>query len=89
MKRNFNKRKRLTDWLRKPEKTKKSIHEQISETIAERKRILPEWEKLFLEEDRKGTKDIHLQLKETISEFKRARRQHERFFITNQNKKAA
>ena len=67
---------------------KKNIHEQIEETIAERKRILPEWGKLFLA---KGLvkKDIHMQLKETISEFKKEMKRHERFFIPDQNKKAA
>jgi len=67
---------------------KKNIHEQIEETIAERKRILPEWEKLFL---LKGAvkKDIHMQLRETISEFKRSMKRHERFFLSDQNKKAA
>lgn len=76
-------------WLSKPKKSKKSIHEEIEETITERNRILPEWEKLFLEEDVTMKKDIHLQLKETISEFKNAMKQHESFFISNQNKRAA
>jgi len=64
----------------------KSIHQQIEETIAERKRILPEWEKLFLEKD--SPKDIHAQLKETIAGFKQAMKQHENFFSPN-HKKAA
>jgi len=67
---------------------KKSIHEQIEETIAERKRILPEWEKLFLAKGL-AKKDIHMQLKETISEFKKSMKKHESFFLSDQNKKAA
>ena len=89
MKRKNNKKERFITWLSKPKKTKKTIYEEIEETIAERKRILPEWEKLFREEDVAMTKDIHLQLKETISEFKKAMKQHEGFFISNQNKRAA
>ncbi len=89
MKGKFNKKNRLMAWLSKPKKAKKSIYDQIEETIAERKRILPEWEKLFLGEDVTTKKDIHLQLQETISEFKQAMKQHEGFFLSNQNKKAA
>ena len=67
----------------------KSIHDQIAETIAERNRIIPSWEKLFLDEDKKGKKDIHSELKETISAFRKAMSRHENFFISNQNRKAA
>lgn len=83
------KKKTLAAWFTRPQNTNKNIHEQIAETIAERKRILPEWERIFLTENKPEEKDIHLQLKETISAFKKAMKQHERFFMRDQNKKAA
>ena len=89
MKRKFSGKKRLMAWLSKSKKGKKSIYEQLEETIAERNRILPEWEKLFIEENVVMNKDIHVQLKETITEFKRTMKRHEGFFLRNENKKAA
>jgi len=83
------KKKKLAAWFMRPQKIKKNIHEQIAETIAERNRILPEWEKLFADEQEPAGKDIHLQLRETISAFKKAMKEHERFFLGDQNKKAA
>ena len=83
------KRRRFGIYFFESSKPKKSILQQIDETIAERKRILPEWEKLFTEKSETTKKDIHTQLKETISEFRKAMKQHESFFMTNQNKKAA
>lgn len=83
------KKKSWAAWFTRPQEIKKNIHEQIAETIAERKRILPEWERLFLDQDQSQEKDIHLQLKETISAFKKAMKQHKGFFMTGENKKAA
>ena len=79
---------RLAIHLSKAQKNKKSIHQEIEETLAERKRILPLWEKIFLDEHPGGEKDIHTQLKETIAAFKLSMRRHKRFF-DNQNKNAA
>lgn len=50
---------------------KQDIHAQLAVTLAERKRVLPAWEKLVLQEP--AYKDIHLQLAETIAQFKRER----------------
>jgi hypothetical protein len=83
------KKMKLADWFTRPQKVKKSIHEQIAETIAERKRILPEWEKIFSPDKGEAEKDIHHQLRETIAAYKKAMKQHESFFMMDQNKKAA
>ncbi|HJS54740.1 MAG TPA: hypothetical protein VJ765_09360 [Chitinophagaceae bacterium] len=77
----------LLTWLFKQYDTRKSIHQEIEETLAERKKILVQWEKLFLSQGSEG-KDIHEQLRETITEFKRTRLQQQRSFL-EQNKKAA
>jgi len=82
------KRRRLRIYFWGSSAPKKNIHQEIEETIAERKRILPEWEKIFLNEDTGAKKDIHTQLKETIAAFKLSMREHEKFFI-KQNKNAA
>ena len=89
MKRKSIKSRMLLAWLFKAPEIKKDIHAQLEETIAERKRILPEWEKLFLEEHPNAKKDIHLQLKETIAEFRQSMSQHEGFFSSVKNKQAA
>jgi len=89
MKRKFIKSRILLAWLFKSPVVKKDIHAQLQETIAERKRILPEWEKLFFEENRNVKNDIHLQLKETIAEFRQSMRQHKDFFNSIKNKQAA
>ncbi|TAL42216.1 MAG: hypothetical protein EPN92_11865 [Chitinophagaceae bacterium] len=69
-----------------PEETKKDIHALLEETIAERKSVLPPWEKLFLYGQEDTANDIHAQLKKTIAEFKQSMRQYESFFTS---KKAA
>jgi hypothetical protein len=89
MKRRFIKGRVLLAWLFKSPEIKKDIYAQIEETIAERRRILPEWEKLFLEENHDAKNDIHIQLKETIAEFRQSMRQHEDFFSAVKNKQAA
>ena len=89
MKRRSIKSRMLLARLFKSPEVKKDIYAQLEETIAERKRILPQWEKLFLEEDAEAEKNIHLQLKETIAEYKQSMRQHERFFGSINNKQAA
>jgi len=85
MKMKFMKRRRLAIYFWGSSTPEKNIHQQIEEAIAERKRILPEFEKLFLEKD--APKDIHAQLKETIAGFKQAMKQHENFF--SDHKRAA
>ena len=74
---------------------KKDIHAQLQETIAERKRILTDWESLFLD-DSTNAATIHRQLKATIAELKRTKQQYAGFFATQKdniyhmtNKKAA
>jgi len=89
MKSKFIKGRVLLACLFKSPEIKKDIYAQIEETIAERKRILPEWEKLCLEESKNAKKDIHVQLKETIAEFRQSMRQHEGFFSPIKNKQAA
>ena len=81
-------RKRLAEYFSRPQKNKKNIHQQIEETLAERKKILPQWEKIFLNEGTAAENDIHAQLKETIAAFKLSMRAHKSFFI-KQNKNAA
>ena len=81
-------KKKLTAYFSKPQKNKKNIHQQIEETLAERRKILPQWERIFLQENPDTQKDIHAQLKETIAAFKLSMREHKSFFI-KQNKNAA
>lgn len=71
---------------------KKDIHVQLEETIAERRKILPEWEKLFLRNQLASRedlpvvqKDIHARLAETIAAYKRARKQSQRLFLQEKN----
>ena len=69
--------------LKKPAEVKKDIHAQLAETIAERKRIMQQYQKVFLSthSDIKETKkDIHAQLRETIAEYRTTVKQWEGFF---------
>jgi len=68
--------------LSKPQGVKKDIHTLLGETIAERKRILEQWEKSFLGVPRK---DIHAMLQETIAERKRILQQWENLFFPEQD----
>ncbi len=69
----------------KPLSTKKDIHAQLQETIAERRVILQEFEKLLLPKSPGIQKDIHAQLKETIDEHRRIMKQWERFFTPKES----
>ena len=60
-------------WQRKNSEYK-NIHLQLEETIAQRGKILAEWQKLFLPKT-PIQKNIHDQLKETIEALRRERRQ--------------
>lgn len=81
---------------------KKDIHAQLEETIAERKKILQQWEEVFrsmhpvIGNINDMEKDIHAQLEETIAQYSRMRKGWEKFLsaeqdgnIATQNKKAA
>jgi hypothetical protein len=68
--------------LSKPQGSKKDIHALLEETIAERRRILEQWEKSFLGVPRK---DIHAMLQETIAERKRILQQWENLFFPEQD----
>jgi len=57
----------------------KDIHCQLQQTIAERKNILADWEKLFLD-DNTNAATIHVQLKNTIANLRRAKLQYKEFF---------
>jgi hypothetical protein len=46
----------------------KDIYSQLEETIALRKKILEEWEKLFLPGRVQSEKDIHSRLADTLAE---------------------
>ena len=72
------------------------IHGQLAETIAERQKILDQWEKIFQPRSVEITKDIHDQLRETIAGLKQTKQQfRSRLFSTKddspafRNKKAA
>ena len=52
---------------------KKDIHTQLEETIAERKKLVEQWEILLLEKSPGVKQDIHVQLNETIARLKRER----------------
>jgi hypothetical protein len=81
MKRKYITMEVLQACLAKDQKTKKSIHDQLEETIAERKRILPQWKKLFLPGE---SKDIHALLQETIAERKSILKEWEKVFQPQQ-----
>lgn len=49
-------------------RSKKDIHAQLAETIAERRKIIEQWESSSL--SKVSTKNIHAQLRETIDELK-------------------
>ena len=56
---------------RKPKKT--DIYADLEKTIAERKKLLEQWEKIFTSSQAVIKKDIHVQLAETIAEFRKAK----------------
>lgn len=63
--------------------TSKNIHEQLNETIAERKKIMLEWSNSFFARSI-DKKDIHEQLKETIAEHKEIMKQLEKIYDRKQ-----
>jgi len=54
---------------------KKDIYTQLSETIAERKKLIKEWENSFIEKPLTTKNDIHTQLEQTIAELKKVMQQ--------------
>ena len=60
-----------TALMKKPQGDKKSIHEQLAETIAERKDLLAQWEKIFQPKPEITVKSIHDQLQETIAKLRK------------------
>jgi hypothetical protein len=75
MKGKYIRKRVLLACLSKPWGNKKDIHARIEETIAERKKILQQWEGLFISKPSGVKKDIHAQLKETIAEHRRTMQQ--------------
>ena len=63
-----------------PSVIRKDIHAELEETIAERKKILTEWEKLFLPKPAERKKDIRAELEETVAEHKKIMQQWKNFF---------
>ena len=62
----------------------KDIHAQLQETIAERKRILSDWESLFLD-DSTDAASIHRKFRATIAGLKRTNQQYAGFFATQKD----
>ena len=75
--------------LSKPPGMKKDIHAQLEETIAERKRIIQQWEKSFVSKPAGIKKDIHAQLAETIAEHKKIMEQWTGLFSREDGRVAA
>ena len=57
----------------KRKRNKTDIYAELEKTIAERKELLEQWEKVFSTGTVVIQKDIHVQLAETIAEFKRSK----------------
>ena len=57
----------------KRKRIKTDIYAELEKTIAERKELLEQWEKVFSTGTVVIQKDIHVQLAETIAEFKRSK----------------
>jgi 23S rRNA-/tRNA-specific pseudouridylate synthase len=59
---------------------RKSIHEQLEETIAERKNILRQYELKLAGDPSAAPVTIHAELEKTVAELKKAKRQYKRLF---------
>ena len=75
MKRKFITTQILLACRKKAPHLKKDIYAQLEETIAERKKLLQQWEKIFMPKPESLRKDIHTQLAETIAEYKKMKQQ--------------
>ena len=60
---------------KKGQHSKKDIYTQLKETIAEREKLLQQWERIFMPKPERVQKDIHTQLAETIAEYKKMKEQ--------------
>lgn len=61
-----------------------NIHEQLEETIAERKKIIQQYELTVTETPAAAKKTIHAELEETISVVRKAMQQYGRLFAKDQ-----
>lgn len=74
---------------------KKDIHAQLEETIAQRRRLIEQWENLVRATPSEIRQDIHAQLKKTIAGLRREMQQSrkssstEKQSVAMQDKKAA
>ena len=57
----------------RPKRIKMDIYAELEKTIAERKKLVEQWEKIFSTGKPVIQKDIHVQLAETIAEFKKTK----------------
>jgi len=57
----------------KRKRIKSDIYAELEKTIAERKNLLEQWEKVFSTDKVVIQRDIHVQLAETIAEFKKTK----------------
>lgn len=55
-----------------------NIYAELEKIIAERKKLLKQWERIFLMGIPETQKDIHVQLAETIAEYKKMKQQLDR-----------
>lgn len=88
MKRKFSIKEKLRARFGKQQVLNKDIHMLLQETITERKRILPQWERMF-QLNTSAEKDIHSQLSETISRHKRIMKQWDHLFSGGSNSRLA
>jgi len=75
MKRKFITTQILLACRKKAPQVKKDIYTQLEETIAERKKLLEQWDGIFMPKPEPLQKDIHAQLAETIAGYKKMKQQ--------------
>ena len=73
MKNKYIKKQTLMAARSKRKRVNTDIYVELEKTIAERKILLQQWEKIFAADRIIVQKDIHVQLAETIAEFKKAK----------------
>lgn len=69
----------------KPKKKNSELHSQLAATIAERIKIIKQWEDSLLPVSRPGKKNIHEELLETISELMRTKRKWQQLLSPRQD----
>ena len=76
MKKKYITNQMLLAFQAKPKRQNEDIYTQLAETIAERQKLIPEWEKIFETRPKPVIeKDIHSQLAETIAQYKQMKQQ--------------